>query len=291
MFLILGCASVPQLDPKQIRPWSSSLENEYPQEKSVIAHYKKGSAELFYLAARHTSKMDSDTMRLVQELFNKHEFNVVLIESIPYSSGESPQWFIEEAKKYQTETFVQGGESAFAAILADQKKIPFFAGELDHKEIYRDLKIRGYSDQDIVGFYTVRQIPQWIRENEPKKDLLKRKIPIFLGQYCKIFGINECPKMNEICNWYKAKLGHDLVVDVSNEETAPVSDGKLFTQKMSSELGALRDQFTLNIIQKLILKYQKVAVIYGAGHLITLRKSFDAAFGQPEFFEDSRKPK
>jgi hypothetical protein len=88
--------------------------------------------------------------------------------------------------------------------------------------------------------------------------------------------------------WYKAKVGYELVPDVSNEEVAPYSDGKLFTQKISSDVGFIRDHFTLNIIEQMIARYKKVAVVYGAGHFITLRKSFDASFGEPEFIEDRK---
>jgi hypothetical protein len=62
---------------------------------------------------------------LVQTLFDKYRFNVLIIESIPYSSGESPKWFIDEAKKGRSETFIKGGESALAVILADEKKSHF----------------------------------------------------------------------------------------------------------------------------------------------------------------------
>lgn len=284
---VIGCASLPpRLDSSQIRPWSNSLESEYPNEKSVIAHYKKGSFEVYYLAARHTTSMDSDTIRLVQYLFEKEKFNVLLIEPIPHSSGESPQWFVEESKKGLTDAFVPGGESALAVVLADQNRIPFFAGEPDHQDIYRELKDRKYTDQDIVGFYTVRQIPQWVRQKENKKDLLKRKIPPFLKHYCKVFGVQDCPTMDSTLKWYKSKLGHELSVDISNEETAPVSDGTLFTQKMSSEVGYIRDHFTLGVIEKLLQQYKKVAVVYGAGHFNTLRKSFEASMGLPVFKED-----
>ena len=61
-------------------------------------------------------------------------------------------------------------------------------GEPDHQDIYRGLKDRKYTDQDVIGFYTVRQIPQRVRERENKNDLFKRKIPPYLKHYCKVFG-------------------------------------------------------------------------------------------------------
>jgi hypothetical protein len=286
MIFVLGCASAPQLDPRAIRTWSQSLEGEYPQYKSVIAHYANGPYELFYLAARHTNSMDSDTMRLVQRLFATEHFNVLLIESIPHSSSESPKWFVDEAKKGITETFVSGGESALAVTLAAQKQIPFFAGEPDHQEIYRDLKSQTYTDLDILGFYVVRQIPQWVREQRNRKNLLAREVPPFLKNYCKMFSTQGCPAFETLLTWYRDKMGRELSLDISNEDSAPLAEGLLITQKMSARVGVLRDRFTLGIIQKLLAKYKKIAVVYGASHLITLRRSFDAAFGLPVFTED-----
>lgn len=151
-----------------------------------------------FLASRHMNTIGDDTLNLVQTLFEKYNFNGLIIESIPYSSGESPKWFLDEAKNGKSDKFIKGGESASAVILADEKKIPFFAGEPDHQDIYRGLKERGYTDEDVMS-------------------------------------------------WYKNQIGHELVADVSNE---------------------------------------KVAVVYGAGPFLTLRKSFDASFGEPAFIED-----
>jgi hypothetical protein len=288
LICLSACATPPKLDAAKIRPFSEVIAGEYPGHNAAIAHYKKDRFELYYLAARHTSTMGEDTMNLVEQLFSQFQFNVVLIESIPYSSGESPKWFLEEAKKGRTNQRISGGESALAAILADEKKIPFFAGEPDHQDIYRGLKAKGYTDEDVIGFYTVRQIPQWVREGKNKSGLLKREIPPFAAHYCKIFSLLKCPQYSGIIKWYKTKLGHELTSNVSNEETAPFKDGKLLTQKMSAEVGVIRDHFTLNVIEQLLARYKRVAVIYGAGHFLTLENSFSSALGPPSFTVDVR---
>lgn len=286
--LFVACSTTPKLDSRKIRPWSNALTKESPNQKAVIAHYSKDGFELFYLAARHTNTLGEDTLNLVQTLFDKYRFDVLIIESIPHSSGKSPIWFVDEAKKGRSATFVKGGESALAAVLADEKKILFYGGEPDHRDIYNQLKSKGYSDRDIISFYTIRQVPQWVREHENKQDLLQRKTPKFAGHYCKLFSISSCPTYADIVTWYKDKLGHELLPDMSNEEIAPYSDGSLFTQEMSSDVGYVRDRFTLSVIEKMLQRHRRVAVVYGAGHFITLRKSFDASFGEPKFIEDYR---
>jgi hypothetical protein len=289
LFLIsIGCTSAPKFNTDLIRPWNKELGNEYPGEKPVIAFYEKGPYELYYLAANHTSTVGSDTFVLVQKLFDENKFKAVLLEPFPNSSGESPKWFVDDSKSGKSDKMIEGGESALAAILADEKKIPFFGGEPDHLEIYKFLKSKGRSDEDILSFYVVRQIPQWVRQTDKKDDLIRKKVPGFLAHYCHLFSIRyNCTKLNDVMAWYKRnKNDEELTIDISSEELAPYSDGELLTQKISSEIGQIRDKFTLNVIEKLLEKYKKVAVIYGSGHFVTLRKSFEEQFSdQPKFIE------
>jgi hypothetical protein len=283
---LTACVSPPKLSPELIRAGEDTPEGEYPGEKPVIAQYKKGPYRLSYLAARHSTMVGSDTMNLVEVLFQQKNFKVLLIESIPYAVGESPKWFVEESKKGATEKFYPGGESALGAILADQEKIPFYAGEPTHSDVWNELKKSGYSELDIYGYYLARQIPQWIRQNEDRNNLIERMGPSFISNYCLIFRSAACPTLTELQAWYKEQSGHDLSIDISNEEFSPYKNGTLLTQRMSADLGHLRDHFTLNIIENLLNRYKEVAVIYGAGHFLNLRKSFEAAMGQPTFIED-----
>ena len=228
LFLCVGCASAPKFKAEKIRAWETSLSKEYPNEKSVIVIYEKGPFELYYLAARKSTAVGSDAFNLVEKLFKEHSFTALLIEPLPYSSGGSPKWFLQNAKKGQTETVIAGGESALAVILADEKKIPFFGGEPDQQDIYKFLKEKNHQDLDILGFYVVRQIPQWVRLTSDRTNLLQTKIPGFLAHYCNLFKIREgCPSMNDVMEWYKTnRQGQELTIDVSAEEVSPLSDGK-----------------------------------------------------------------
>jgi hypothetical protein len=282
LLVLAGCVSAPpKFSSDLIRQWNANLDHEFPGREPGLAHYKKDPYELFYLAASHENVIDSGTIKLVTQLFEKNKFNVLLIESIPNSSGESPRWFLIEAEKGLRKDFIIGGESAWAVIQANKRKIPFFAGEPDHQDIYLGLKALGYTDLDVIGFYVARQTPQWVREREKTQRLLERKAPPFIKYYCKIFSISACPTLSEAKRWYREKNGLELNVGITNDDVGPEHDGKLFTQRISSAVGDIRDKFTLKIIESLVHKYQRVAVIYGAGHFVTLRKSFDVALGEP----------
>lgn len=108
-------------------------------------------------------------------------------------------------------------------------------------------------------------------------------MPKFINIYCKAFPLRPCPSLRDLRSWYKTRTGHELTVDISAEDVAPKSDSALFLQKISAAVGDVRDRFTLNVLQKTLNKYKRVAVVYGSGHFVTLRKSLDKAFGRPSF--------
>lgn len=272
-----------KLDPTLIRKWSHDLDNEYPGEKPAIAHFKTDAYNLFYLAAAHETNLRSPTLKLVEKLF-QHSFNALLVEPFPWSEGQSPSWALKDAVNgIKKKDFILGGEPALAIIRANSRKIPFFGGEPDHRDIYRSLKARNYTDLDIIGFYVVRQIPQWVRERQNKNGLIDRNYPIFSETYCRKFVVSPCPPLADVKNWYKTKMNRELTPDISNEEISPLTEGKLFTQKMASAVSDVRDRFTLTVINELLKKYHNVAVVYGSGHFITLKKSFEAPLGQPTY--------
>jgi hypothetical protein len=119
-----------------------------------------------------------------------------------------------------------------------------------------------------------------VRERENKIGLIARKGPGFNKNYCNIYGIVNCPTVEQVRDWYKSKNGEDLTSDVLNENFAPHSDGN-WTQKISASLNDVRNAFTLSVIESALRKYKKVAVVYGASHLIMLRKSLDHSLGEP----------
>jgi hypothetical protein len=274
-----------RLDPQQIRQWNRQLDNEYPQDKPVIAHFKNGEYELFYLAAQHETNLKTPTLRLVEKLY-QHDFKALIVEAFQRSEGQSPSWALRDAINGLKKDFIKGGEPALSIIRANSRKIPFFGGEPDHHELYSALKARGYSDLDVVGFYVIRQIPQWIRENQNKSQLLERNVPGFVKMFCPKFPISPCPSLYEIRSWYKLRMDKELTADISSDEISPAADGKLFTQKISTAVGDVRDRFTLRLIEEMLNRYHQVAIVYGSGHFTTLKKSFEAALGKPTYEED-----
>lgn len=275
-----GVANVPPtFDPELVSTYQKDPNKKSPYPS--IAYHQKGQFKLFYLGVQHDNDLKSPTNKLVEKLFKNYEFDALIVEPFSYSFGESPEFFLKESREGITETMISGGEMALAIIKANEKSIPFFGGEIDQKETYQALKSKNYSDEDIVGYHLARTIPQWTREKDQSKDLLEQKAPKYILNKCKSFGLDQsaCPNLEALKNWFQIKTGRQLGPDVRPSDVAPDFQSPLFLHKLSSDNDILRNQFTLNVIEELLRKYNRVAVVYGGAHYTSLKGSIDASMG------------
>ena len=88
-------------------------------------------------------------------------------------------------------------------------------------------------------------------------------------------------------NWYNEKVTKPKHYrDVTGNDTAP--DGSVsasYLQRFSNRVGIARDTSLLNRIEKMLNRYDKVLVVYGFSHFLTLEPSLTATFGKPQFFK------
>lgn len=293
LILFIGCSSnsqrqvrsiantLPKFDPELIIAYERmpGKKSQYPS----LAHHQKNQFELFYLGVQHNNDLKSNTNRMVEKLFADFKFDVLLVEPFPYSMGESPKWFVDEAREGLKETMISGGEMALASIRASERNIPFYGGEIDPKELYQTLKTKGYTNEDIVGFHLARTIPQRVNQRKDIGNLLETKAPQYILNKCKNFGIEipTCPNLDSLKIWYRSKTDKELGPEVRPSDVAPDIKSPLFIQQLSSTIDIIRNHFALNVIEELFKKYNRVAVVYGGAHYTSLKDSIDASMGSP----------
>lgn len=286
---LCGCVTPVKFDSEKIRPWSEKLDDQAPFQNPYVADFQRGVYRLRYVAAHHQNELNSPTLKLVSSVMEKSaDVKVLLIEPISYVEGKSPQFYIDYAKKSNRDKFIEGGESAWAVLLAQDKNLPFFGGEPRDEDIAKAIFQNGYKEIDLVGFYLVRQIPQWRREGKlKKKTLMASSIP-YLSNVCKRLDVKQCPSFQEVKEWYLLKMKTSLTENVDGQSVAPDLASSIYTQRISGEIGKVRDAYTLSIIERLLQEYKSVIVVYGASHFMTLRLALESFLGKPHFYTDSK---
>ena len=128
-----------------------------------------------------------------------------------------------------------------------------------------------------------RVIPQWVKGKEDDSGIFESRAPNYILSKCKGFGIEKasCPKLVSLKIWYKTKSGKELGANVRPSDIAPNFNSPFFIQKISSANDILRNQFTLRILENLLKKYKRVAVVYGGAHYTSLKNSIEASMGKP----------
>ena len=66
-------------------------------------------------------------------------------------------------------------------------------------------------------------------------------------------------------------------------DVAPYENGKQFSQRVSSEVCKIRDQYILTVIDRALNEHSSLLVICGGSHWSTQKKALEGAIGSPSF--------
>jgi len=252
-------------DVSLVRAWE--VKNYDPKPPSVT-RFQKGNKQLSYLETLHSNELNCETFKKIKEELSDFKPDVVILEDLETSKGMSPKkWDMSFPLDNQN---WDCGEPCYTAALAFEKNIPYIGGEPDDLDFTNTLREKGYTDRDILGFLLARQIPQWLRENEPKPFDLKRFFEKNQDWLAADSFLDEDAKFSspeDFIKWYKERNKIGLVTDDESANIVAPMNGPnvLFTQKMAFE--GTRDGNITFVIASMLNRYDRVMVVYGAGHL------------------------
>jgi len=276
-------------DKSLVLPWSDNLISEEPYEYPFLIKYQSEFKTLLYIAALHTSEEDSETFNLIESILNEDHIDLVIVEGISNDLGETPaniqKWACSQG---QNKKYV-GFETAFTIKQASSKNIPFIGGEPSELKIIESLKESGFNIFDYI-YYTFTQQLFQMKEggflgNEPIDKLFNNH----LQEKLKYLTENRVPSFNNYIDWYKKHNLADFSVDnLLPEVCAPYVKGELLTQRISSAICIFRDQFTVEVIEKSLSRYNNVLIVYGGSHWSTQKDVLLNYLGNPTFSKYSK---
>jgi hypothetical protein len=278
-----------RFDSKLIQPYSFDLEKTKPVESPFVAHYQNGTNELLFIAAHHISVRESSnlhehpTIKTIGAVFNSQSPEAAIIEGVPSGDELSPQWYIEYARKCERRDYRNCSESAYLAYLADQTHIPFMSGEASDLKIKTGILEEGFAEEDLLGFYVARMLPQHFREDKTfgYSDMaMKKAIESDLLQSRRDLKSDLKFGYNDFIRWLKKNSpGPIRRFAKSANECAPVATGTRL-QKISFQVDVIRNRTLLKRIEMMFRTHEKVLVIYGSGHFLSLKPALEAVLGK-----------
>ncbi|WP_409478538.1 hypothetical protein [Pseudobdellovibrio sp. HCB154] len=270
------------IDPKLLIPWGEALKDETTAESPAIYEFKSKDKKLWYLASRHSNKIDQPVFKYISEVINKKP-DVIIVEGFESDLGFSPKEISESVLQGIKDGFYPAGEPSYAIELATKNNIPYIGGEPNDKLILQEILKAGYTANDLLSFNFVRRMPQINRSGELKKNKVENIYAKYIKSKARDFDYKgKTLNFNKFKEWYLKNQGKKFSLTAGEKgETAPI-EGPYFTQKISLEVTKIRDINILQLISNMMNKYNKVVIIYGSSHYRVEHKAIKASLGEPK---------
>jgi hypothetical protein len=288
LLLLTASATLPlQPAPEKLREWTFALRDQQPED-AFAAVYKVGAKHLVFVAAKHANQADSPTFKMIEDAYARFAFDTVIGEGFATSRGPNPPSLLRYAadSKPRADGFVEGGETVPTVLGAEEEKAALWGGEADDLAIKQALVASGFSAADVLGFYVLRNIPQWIGERkivDAGDERLQPLVTAVLERNRQTLQIPQTvlPGFGDWSAWYRALNGKRLGADFVTEEVGPLADGKFGTNRIAHAISRARDTHLHRLIVEHLNAEESVLVVFGASHLMILRPSLDHVLGSP----------
>jgi hypothetical protein len=289
LLIVLSSIAAPHLRPapQKLQPWTMALRDRQPDD-AFAAVYKIGRKHLVFVAAQHANRSDSLTFRVIRDAYDHFRFDTVIAEGFPTSRGPNPSRIL----KYVAENgpdkggFVEGGETVPTVLGAQQQKAALWGGEADDSDVKSAVLRRGVSATDLLGFYVLRNIPQWIGEHridnaaDPR---LQALVVAALAKNRELLGVpaEVLPDFAQWSAWYERLNGKPIGASFVTEEVGPLSDGKFGTNRIAYAVSRSRDAYLHNLIISHLNADESVLVVFGGSHFAIHQPALKAVLGKP----------
>ena len=287
LLLLSGCATPPlQSAPDKLQPWTTGLRDKQPED-AFAAVYKVGSKRLVFMGAKHENRSDSLTFRMIRDAYASFAIDTVIVEGFPTSRGANPARLLEYAAQSPAKDgFVEGGETVPAVLGAQLEGATLWGGEADDRDVKAWIIAQGFSEADLLGFYVLRNIPQWIGERkiehagDPRLEPLVTQALTRNRQALELSS-NMLPSFSAWAAWYQALNQRAIGAGFITEEVGPLADGRFGTNRIAAAISRSRDAYLHDLIIAHLNKRENVLVVFGASHLMINRPALDAVLGPP----------
>jgi len=273
--------------PERLQPWTTALRDQQPDD-AFAAVYRVGDRRLVFVGAQHANQQDSLTFRLIREAYAGFRFDSAIAEGFPTSRGPDParifQYVTENGPR--SDGFVEAGELVPTALGAREEGATLWGGETDDLDIKRRILGQGFGPGDLLGFYVLRNIPQWIRERQidnagdPRLEALVVQA-LARNRDALQLPPDLLPGYPEWAAWYHALNGRPIGPDFVTEEAGPLADGRFGTNRIAYAISRARAAYLHELVVTHLNAGESVLVVFGASHLMIHRPALDAVLGPP----------
>jgi len=230
--------------------------------------------KLTVFGADHSNDPEHPQFQQLEAIFETEEPHCVLIEGL-----QDEVVFTRLSsllKNLHGEVAIQqGGESVYAAALALATGYTWGSVEPSDSALFSYLESLGFSRQNIVVWYALRLLPQYVRREETIH--FNEYITPFLEQLARATGWSEAQQDSQkVLEEATQLLQRDLVLHseaqalryVSAVATLAHDQDYTVMNTISAVANEFRDRAMVQAIHTALCDYSSVLVVYGASHAV-----------------------
>ena len=281
---LAGCARTPASE--KLAVWTQALAATQADGPEVLL-FKRGSNKLAFVGVQHDSDPVSSTHRLIESTFSVFSPKVVIVEGVPTSWGYNPAGLTElAAAKPDAQGLLQDGETVPTVRGALKSGSRLLGGEPSNADVRRLTAARGVSAEDLLGFYVLRVIPQWLSQRQfadlsgdratslIDRRLIRSRSDLELGPEV----------LRDAEAWRRWRLNRNVGADphqIVIEEAGPLADGPWATSRIGAAISRARDSHLLEVTRSQLAEHGSVLVVFGGSHALIQLPALEALMGKP----------
>lgn len=275
-----------ETSPDKLAPFSLQLSDQQPRD-AFASVYRVGENHLVWLGAKHATRTDTPTFRLIDDAYRTFAFDIVIVEGCPTSWGPNSKRLIravEQSAASEKDGFQRRGEIVPAVLGAVTQRATVFCGEPSDSDVKSQVLAGGFTPEDVLGFYTLRSIPQWIRENRivgagdsRVEGLLIQELEV--NRVRLSLDKRVLPSVDDWQSWYRRTNGRPLGADFTTEETGPRLEGPFASNAIGAAISMARATYLHELVISKLRAGNSVLVVYGASHLMIHEPALEASLG------------
>ncbi len=287
--LLAGCSTTPstvQLKPERLASWTKQLRDSQSEDPFLYV-YRKGNARLIFVGAQHENDPASKTFALIRDAFTVWNIDTVIVEGFASEAGPDASALLALA----TETLDSDGKQPNGEVVpavrsAVQMGSKVLGGEASDLDVMRFAKSNGIKPVDVLGFYALRVIPQWLRDGSlasTRDPNLAALVEKQLSRSARDLGLADqtLSGFASWAQWYRSTNGKAIEGGIDIEEAGPLSDGPWPTNRIAAAIAKARDAHVLALVEEQISTGKSTIVVFGGSHALILRPALNEGLGEP----------
>jgi hypothetical protein len=266
--------------------WTDTLAASQLDGPEILV-FARGKSKLAFVGVQHDSDPASSTHRLIASTFDIFTPRVVIVEGAPTSWGYNPARLLRVSdERTDAQGLLPSGETFPAVRGAIGAGSKLLGGEPDDADVRRITSRLSVTDQDLLGFYVLRVVPQWLSQKK-FDDLESSSATVLIGRQLersrKELGLGSgiLQSADAWRSWRLLKNPTANAKTVDVEEAGPLADGPWPTNAIAAAISRARDTHLYELTRQQLTTHGDVMVVYGGSHALIQYPALTALLGRP----------